>query len=159
MIILQRRDARTNSTAAGFTLLEVLLAASLLAGGMAMILGVFNFGSALSRTAALRELSAGTVEALVHDLEESLFVLREDGSVGEPQAIVDRPVPGRQGVLYTVVATGNVDTIDADGLPREYVVDIKVRWQAAGVRRSQTWTTIMLREVPFGARMRRRFVR
>ena len=150
---------RTPHSASGFTLLEVLLASSLLAAGMAMILGVFNFGSALSRTAELRALSAGTVEALVHDLEESLFVLRDDGSVGEPRTIADRPVPGRQGVLYSVTATGNVDSIDADGLPREYVVDIKVRWQSAGVKRDQVWTTIMLREVPFGARMRRRFVR
>ena len=45
--------------------MEVLLAAGLLALGMSMILGVFNFGSALSRTAELRALSASTVEALV----------------------------------------------------------------------------------------------
>ncbi|MFT5735638.1 MAG: Tfp pilus assembly protein PilV, partial [Planctomycetota bacterium] len=32
---------------AGFTLIEVLLAAGLLVAGMSMILGVFNFGSAM----------------------------------------------------------------------------------------------------------------
>jgi hypothetical protein len=153
------RRARTASPAGGFTLLEVLLAAGLLAAGMAMILGVFNFGSALTRSAELRALSAGTVEALVHDLEESLFELRPDGSVGEPLAIEDRPVPGRPGVLYSVEATGNFETLADDGLPREYVVEVRVRWESAGVNREETWTTIMLREVPFGARMRRRFVR
>ncbi|MEM9378842.1 MAG: hypothetical protein AAGB93_02755 [Planctomycetota bacterium] len=144
----------------GFTLMEVLLAAGLLALGMSMILGVFNFGSALSRTAELRALSASTVEALVDDLEESLFALEEDGTVGEPRPIRDREVPGRPGVLYSVVATGNPDTVEpGTGLPGEYFVDIEVRWRSAGVKRSASWTTIMLREVPFGARMRQRFLR
>ncbi|MEM9800512.1 MAG: hypothetical protein AAGA20_09300 [Planctomycetota bacterium] len=143
----------------GFTLLEVLLAAGLLVAGMSMILGVFNFGSALTRTAELRSVTAGGVEALIHDLEENLFELRDDGTAGPPQVIDDRPVPGRPGVLYSVEAVGNPETIAADGLPMEYVVDVSVRWQAAGINRSETWTTIMLREVPFGARMRRRFVR
>ena len=155
MVARTREGARR----AGFTLLEVILAAALLAAGMSMILGVFNFGSALTRTAELRAMSAGTVEALVHDLEETLFELRDDGTVGEPIAIVDRPVPGRPGVLYSVEATGNPDLLGADGLPREYIVQVSVRWQSAGVQRGETWTTIMLREVPFGARMRRRFVR
>lgn len=153
-----RARHRTCGPRGGFTLLEVVLAAGLLAGGMAMILGVFNFGSALSRTAELRALAAGTVEALVHDLEESLFELNDDGSVGEPRVIKDRPVPDHPGVLYSVETTGNPDSLGPDGLPREYVVDVKVRWQAAGVQREEGWTTIMLREVPFGARMRRRFV-
>lgn len=156
-----RRDPAAHAHEAGFTLMEVLLAAGLLALGMSMILGVFNFGSALSRTAELRALSASTVEALVNDLEGSLFVLADDGTVGEPRPIRDREVPGRPGVLYSVVATGNPDSVDpaSGGLPGEYFVDIEVRWQSAGVKRTASWTTIMLREVPFGARMRQRFLR
>lgn len=143
----------------GFTLLEVILSASLLAAGMSMILGVFNFGAAVVRNAELRSLSASSVEALISDLEENLFELRADGSVGEPALIVDRPVPGRPGVRYTVDATPNTAMLDAQGLSREYVVEISVSWSAAGVRRAARWSTIMLREVPFGARMRRRFIR
>jgi len=144
---------------AGFTLLEVILSASLLAAGMSMILGVFNFGAAVVRNAELRSLSATSVEALINDLEESLFELRADGTVGEPALIVDRPVPGRPGVRYTVNAIPNIEMLDPQGMPREYVVEVAVTWSSSGVERAAKWTTIMLREVPFGARMRRRFVR
>ncbi|QDV06469.1 general secretion pathway protein J [Planctomycetes bacterium Poly30] len=157
-----RRDGtRHRQAAAGFTLIEVLLAAGLLVAGMSMILGVFNFGSAMSRTAELRSLASGTVEAVMHDLEDSLFLVNDDGTIGEPRAIVDRPVPGRNGVVYTVTATGNPKSFDPEevglgaGLPREYIVEVTVKWQASGVKKNETWTTIMLREQPFGARMRR----
>jgi hypothetical protein len=144
---------------AGFTLLEVILSASLLAAGMSMILGVFNFGAAVVRNAELRSLSATAVEALINDLEENLFELRADGTVGEPALIVDRPVPGRPDVRYTVNAIPNSEMLDPQGMPREYVVELVVTWSSSGVERAARWTTIMLREVPFGARMRRRFVR
>lgn len=146
---------------AGFTLIEVMLAAGLLVVGMSMILGVFNFGSAMSRTAELRSLASGTVEAVMHDLGETLFPLLEDGNVGAPLPIADRPVPGRPGVVYSVTAKGHLPSVDPDetglgaGLPREYIVEIQVRWQTSGVKKSETWSTIMLREVPFGARMRK----
>ncbi len=149
------------SARGGFTLIEVLLAAGLLVAGMSMILGVFNFGSAMSRTAELRSLASGTVEAVMHDLEETLFPLLEDGNVGAPIPIKDRPVPGRKGVIYSVTATGHEASVDPDefglgaGLPREYVVEVNVQWQSSGVKKSETWSTIMLREVPFGARMRK----
>jgi len=143
---------------AGFTLLEAILAASLLAAGMSMILGVFNFGAAVVRNAELRSLSAGAVEALVNDLEETLFELQPDGTIGEPVEILDRPVPGRPDVRYSVVSTPNTALLDARGLPREYIVEVLVTWTSSGVERAATWKTLMLREVPFGARMRRRFV-
>ena len=68
-------------------------------------------------------------------------------------------MPGRPGVSYTVDATPNTAMLDAQGLPREYVVEVVVSWSASGVKRAARWSTIMLREVPFGARMRRRFIR
>ncbi|MFT6110985.1 MAG: hypothetical protein ACJA2W_003914 [Planctomycetota bacterium] len=146
---------------AGFTLIEVLLAAGLLVAGMSMILGVFNFGSAMSRTAELRSLASGTVEAIMHDLEETLFLVNDDGTIGEPRAIQDRPVPGREGVVYSVTTIANLKSIDPEeaglgaGLPMEFVVEVSVQWQSSGVKRTESWTTIMLRELPFGARMRR----
>lgn len=158
-----RRGFTRHARRSGFTLLEVVLAVGILVLGMSMILGVFNFGTALTRTAELRSLTSGSIEALVHDLEETLFPIADDGTVGEPVDIEDRPVPGQPGVVYSVEAVGDprslaVDGIDADGLPREYHVTISVRWESAGVQRTESWSTIMLREVPFGARMRKRFV-
>ncbi len=156
---MKRSATNPGAARAGFTLLEVILSASLLAAGMSMILGVFNFGAAVVRNAELRSLSASSVEALINDLQENLFELQPDGSVGEPALIVDRPVPGRPGVSYTVDATPNTAMLDAQGLPREYLVEVVVTWSSSGVKRAARWSTIMLREIPFGARMRRRFIR
>ena len=46
----------------------------------------------------------------------------------------------------------------ATGDPLEYRVDVTLAWQAGGVRRARTFTTLLLREIPFGERMRRLFV-
>ncbi len=155
---------RKHPSQGGFTLIEVVLAASLFVMGMSMIMGVYSFGSALSRTAELRSVSAEIVDAIMADLDETLFPLRDDGLVGPPRAIVDRPVPGRAGVVYSVETKPNVDTLEIlpgleEPVATEYLVTLTVRWQARGVKREARWTTIMLRELPFGARMRQRFLR
>lgn len=151
---------RTAHTTRGFTLIEVVIAASLFVLGMSMILGVFNYGSALTRTAELRAIGAEAVDAIALDLEENLFPLNADGSVGEPVEFEGREVPGRPGLTYGVTARANPDSVealpgDAEPLPTEYLVEVRVDWRSGGVERSAEWTTILLREVPFGARMRR----
>jgi hypothetical protein len=42
--------------------------------------------------------------------------------------------------------------------PLEYRVDVELSWKSGGVQREKRFTTILLREVPFGERLRRRFV-
>ena len=137
---------------AGFTILEVVLAMGLLAFGMSILISLLTFGAALTRSAALRTTSAAAVEAVTTDLSESLFPLLPDGSVGEPLPIVDRPVPGAPGVVYSAAATPNPDD------PLEYLVEVELTWDSAGVRRAASFRTLLLREIPFGERMRRRFV-
>ena len=156
-----RRSGRAGER--GFTLIEVVLAAGLFVMGMSMILGVYSFGSALSRTAELRAISASTVDAIVADLEATLFPLREDGYAGAPIKVEGRPVPGHTGVSYSVETLPNTDTLEVlsgidEPVAREYHVTITAQWNASGVKRTATWSTIMLREIPFGARMRQRFV-
>jgi Tfp pilus assembly protein PilV len=140
-------------TQSGFTILEVVLAMGLLVMAMTSLLGLFTFGAALTRTAALRTAAATAIEAVVADLEESLFALEEDGSVGDPRVIVDRPVPGTSGVIYSALARVNPDD------PDEFAVDVELSWEAGGVQRARKFTTLLLREVPFGERLRRRFIR
>jgi prepilin-type N-terminal cleavage/methylation domain-containing protein len=155
---------RTSAAASkgGFTLLEVLLAMSLLLLGVSMLLGLLTFGAALSRSALLRSKAAATVEAVVQDLEENLFELREDGTAGAPKPIEDRAVPGTSNVVYSAKATpvtsSAVTEVGGELLHGEYVVDVEVRWNTGGVKRAETWRTVLLREVPFGERMRRRFL-
>lgn len=138
---------------AGFTLIEVVLAMGVLVIGMTVLLSLLTFGAALSRSAALRTKASTVVESVVLDLEESLFPLEEDGSAGEPPALLeDRPVPGVRGALYTARTRPNPDD------PYEYLVDVEVSWETGGVQRSKRFRTLLLREVPFGERLRRRFV-
>lgn len=136
----------------GFTILEVVLAMGILVIGMTVLISLLTFGAALSRTAAMRTAAAGAIESVLADLEESMFPLDADGEVGEPLPIVDREVPTASGVVYSATAEQNPDR------PVEYRVDVDMRWKSRGVQRARRFTTIMLREIPFGERMRRQFV-
>ena len=144
----------------GFTIVEVVLAMAVLLIGMTTILGLLAFGAALSRTAALRSGAANAIEAVMADLEEGLFplVVGQGGAAvaGEPRSIENRPVPGHPGLVFSAQATPHPDQ-DATG-PLEYRVDVEISWALAGAKRSRKFTTLLLREVPFGERLRRRFV-
>lgn len=141
---------------AGFTLVEVLLAMALLLFGMASILGLLSFGAGLARTAALRGASADAIESVMSDLEERLFPLARneagDEVVGEPVERVDVPVPGHPGLTYSTRSQENPEN------PLEYRVDVEIRWSVSGTTRSKRFTTLLLRQIPFGERLRRDFV-
>lgn len=135
----------------GFTIVEVIVAMGILLFGMTSILGLLTFGAALSRTAHLRTNSAAAVESVMADLQETFFPL-EGGEAGEPKKIVDRELFGMSDVIYSATPYQNPDR------PLEYRVDVELSWKSAGVQREKRFTTILLREVPFGERLRRRFV-
>lgn len=140
------------SRRSGFTLVEVLVALMILLFGMSAVLGLLTFGAALSRSAHLRTVGASAAEAVVADLEETLFPLDAQGEAGEPRPIRERAVPGYPELVYSARATQN---------PRnalEYKVEVALRWSSGGVERERSFTTLLLREVPFGERLRRRFV-
>ena len=146
---------------AGFTIVEVVFAMFILLIGMTSILGMLSFGAALARTASLRTESSHAIEAILADLEETLFPLEEvDGNevVGEPVDVLDRVVPGHPELRYTARAMPDPEELDLPGGPVEYRVDIEIYWNNAGSKRSRKYTTLLLREVPFGERLRRRFV-
>ena len=145
----------------GFTIVEVVMAMFILLIGMTSILGLLSFGAALSRSAKLQSEASFAVEAIVADLEETLFPLeeQEDGTyaAGEPTDIVDRPVPGRPTLLYSATARPEPGADPALG-PVLYLVEIEVRWTNQDPRRAKRYQTLLKREVPFGERLRRRFV-
>jgi len=155
---------RRTSTRSGFTILEVVLALSILLIGMTTVLGLLSFGAALAHTAEQRTSAALAIESVIADLEENLFpleVVEGVEVVGDPVPIVDREIPGaRGGLVYSATASpapgGDSDLPDA--VPLEYRVDVEVTWTAGGVRRSTTFRTLLPRQVPFGERLRRRFV-
>jgi len=135
----------------GFTLVEVVLAMGILLLGSAAIIGFLTYGSATARHAQLRTQAATALEAVAADLDRNLFPY-EEGVLGEPIEIEERPVPGVPGVVYSATAVSNPD------LPREYRVDVEVTWQSAGVQRSKSWSMLKIQEVPFGEVLRREFI-
>jgi len=150
------------TTRGGFTILEVVMAMFVLLIGMTSLLGMLTFGAALSRTASLRAGAAGSIEAVVADLEEGFFplVLDEGGNevAGLPVDVVERPVPGHPGLVYSATATPHPDELDLPGGPLRWRVRVDMTWSTGGTRRQRSFTTLLLREVPFGERLRRRFV-
>jgi hypothetical protein len=160
---------------AGFTIIEVVLAMGLLLLGMTSVLGLLSFGAALTRTAALRTAAAAAAEAVVADLEDTLFPLEVDAvsgrrNVGEPHTLDNRPVPGHAGLVYSAratpvpasddeVVTGSLsgDRRERSG-PRRYKVEVRMSWTSSGRKRERSFTCMLLREVPFGERLRREFV-
>lgn len=155
--------SRAGAPRRGFTLVEIVVAMGLLLIGMSSLLALFSFGAGLTRTAQLRTAGAASVEAVVQDLEETLFPLVQvEGAIGpvagEPREIIDRELPGSPGVLYTAVATPNPAEAGRPGGPLEYKVEVEMRWRVGGQDRKRSFETLLLREVPFGERMRRLFV-
>jgi len=140
----------------GFTLIEVVLAMLVLLIGMTAILGLLSFGAALSRTASLRSGAAGAIDAVVADLEESLFPLQldelGDEVAGEPRDVNEHEIPGYPGLVYTTKSTSNPEN------PLEYKVEVEMKWAVGGTTRSKRFTTLLLREVPFGERLRARII-
>ena len=142
---------------AGFTIVEVVLAMGILLVGAAAILSMLTFGASLTRAAQLRTAAATAVEAVRADIEANMFPYDpsldgEEGEIGPPVSIVERAVPGLSQVVYTATPTQNPN------LPREYRVDVDITWTTGGVDRNKQITWIMLREISFGERLRRRFV-
>jgi len=137
----------------------VVVALGILLFGMTAVIGMLTFGAALSRTALLRTTAAASSQAVVADLEETLFPMIEgeadpasSSDAGAPIEIVDRALPGMPDVTYSAHAWPNPER------PLEYRVDVGMSWSSAGVRRAMSFSTILVREVPFGERLRRRFV-
>jgi hypothetical protein len=155
-----RRTRRPARARAGFTILEILLALAILLFGMVAILGLLTMGASLTRTAQMRTESASATEAVVADLREQLFPLAPPAAageapadeLGEPVPIVDRALPGSAGVVYSARARPNPERAS------EYRVDVELAWESAGVRRERRFTTLVVKELPFGERLRRLYV-
>lgn len=143
---------RRCSARAGFTILEVLVAMGILLFGMVAVLALLTWGAGTTRSAQLRTSAAAAAEAVVADLEESLFP-EVGGEAGEPLEIQARRPPGAAGVSYSARAVQNPER------PVEYRVDVEMTWDSQGVRKDLSFTTLLLREVPFGERLRRAHVR
>ena len=89
--------------AAGFTLLEVMIAAMLLVGGMMAIMGLFGVALATHRANVdIARVAMIRADILPRAQQEALVVDPETGAVTH-QSLPRRPVPGFPGFFYELV--------------------------------------------------------
>jgi len=149
------RAPESRATRGGFTLLEVVLALGVLMLGLSAVLGLFSFGAGLARSSDLRLSAAQAAEAVIADLEEQLFPLGPDGEPGEPVLIEARALPNAPDLVYSARAQREPAAEHPRGRPPLYRVDVELAWSSAGARRTERFSALIARELPFGARMRR----
>lgn len=152
-----------SSRSAGFTIVEIVVAMGVLLLGMSAILGLLTFGATMTRAAAMRGSASTSVEAVVADLEETLFPITRDPqtgdwSVGEPATVTSVAVPGYPGLTYTAKAVPDPSELSARDGPLRYLVTVEMHWTAGGRARSKSFQTLLLRQVPFGERLRRELI-
>lgn len=153
------RVSETKRARGGFTLLEVVLALGVLMLGLSAVLGLFSFAAGLARSSDLRHSAAQAAEAVIADLEEQLFPLGPDGEPGEPIAIEARALPGAPELVYSARAQREPAAVQRRGRPTLYRVEVELSWSSAGARRTERFSALLARELPFGARMRRESAR
>jgi hypothetical protein len=147
-VALSRRRGRR-----GLTILEVVLAMSILALGMAAVLSIFTSAAGLGTTARQRAEASAALEYVVGEVHERLFPLTEDGSAGEPATVVRAPVPGHAPLTYSVsaVSLGSPSAV----LPPLYRVDVVIHWTERGRERGLEHRMLVPRSVSMGDRLRR----
>ena len=118
---------------------------------------MFAGGAGLASGASLRTEAAAQLEALSADLEERLFPLLPDGSVGPARELVDVPFPGSDRLVYTARAVFEPGELLAPEFPRRVAVDVEVRWKEGGRRLALETQLLLTHSIPVGERLRRRF--
>jgi len=137
----------------GLTILEVVLAMSILALGMAAVLSIFTSAAGLGVSARQRAEAAAALEYMSSELAERLFPLDENGVAGEPPRVERAPVPGHEPFTYSVMAL----PLGAPSLllPTLYRVDLSVYWTERGRERALQHRLLLPRTVSMGDRLRR----
>lgn len=130
----------------GFTLVEMMIAMGILVVGVTSVLGLLTFGAALQRTAERRTEAALVAAQVVADLRDS-FDAQASGPAEQPAVLRFEPaIAGHPNLRATVQLRRNPE------LEGEYVAEIALRWLERGRWRSETYRTIVQREVPFHRR-------
>lgn len=140
---------------AGFTLIEIVLAAGLLAIGLSALIGLFTFGANLVSQARLSAEAAQALEGLVADLPGRLFPLDERGQVGPPRSLASEPVPGHPRLSFEALPSPTpVSASDYPGPPL-WAVEVTVRWKSRGLERGLSQRILLPQTISLAERLRR----
>lgn len=154
----QRLSQRAPGARLGLSLIEVVLALAILAVGLTSVLALFSFGAGIASNASLQAEAASSLDFIVADLEERLFLQDENGKWLEPRPIENAPVPGNERLSYSAKPERDPRGALGNGQPVLYRVDIQITWRSQGVDRAVEARVLMPQSIPFGERLRRQFV-
>ncbi|MEZ5978138.1 MAG: prepilin-type N-terminal cleavage/methylation domain-containing protein [Planctomycetota bacterium] len=154
LAVAHDRAARRTARRRGLTLIEIVLAMGLLAMGLTAVIGVFSAASELGVSARRRAEAASALEYVTGQVTERLFPIDAEGLVGEPAIVEDEPVPGYEGLTYSVVPVLSTVT-PPPGMPPVYRVDVTVRWSEQGRSKALHHRMLLPAAVSMGDRLRR----
>lgn len=144
---------------AGFTLIEIVLAAGLLAIGLSALIGLFTFGANLVTQARLSAEAAQALDGLVADLPGRLFPLDERGQVGPPQSLPAEEVPGHPRLSFEALPSPTPVSASEYPGPPLWAVEVTVRWKSRGQDRGLSQRILLPQTIPLAERLRRAVTR
>lgn len=146
-------DPRTpRARAAGFTLVEMLVALSILTVGITTLLAALGDSMALRASADARLIAAQAVEELVHRVATG-GVRRRADAVTDLDLELNLPaeieVSGYAGMRLLPTLTESKDRFDV------WLLTIRAVWQERGQPIEELFLRVLPRQLPLGARVQR----
>ena len=137
--------------AAGFTLVEMMVAIGILAFGITALIGVLTVGVATRRSSEQKARSVLLAEQVVHHLREQVFATAPPAAGARPPlpTLEDKSLPGFPGTTVSVEFTAD----PAD--PELVLAKIAIRWRDQGEVVAEEFQHLLVREEPFSRRVAR----
>ncbi len=139
-------------TAAGFTLIEMMVALSILVVGVTTLLAALGDSMSLRNSADARLLAAEAVEDYVHELVVAGTRRRADGATDLDLELVPPPahvVAGYSGMRLSATVDLAADRYDV------WLVHVKASWLEQGQPIEAEFLRVLPRQLPLGVRVQR----
>ena len=147
----KRPESRPDVLEGGFTLLEVMIAAMVLVGGMMAIMGLVGMALATHRTNIdMARVAMIRAEVLPEAQRQALVVDPDTGEVSY-QGIRETQVPGHPGFFYTL----EIETSQEES--RTEVAVLRLTWWGGGRKQVAESRHVFRAEKPFSELIHTRF--
>lgn len=137
--------------AAGFTLIEMMVALGILLVGVTTLLTVLGDSMSLRRTSEGRIAAGLIAEDVLHQIGQGFQ--RKPAATSpldlELRSMDDQPVPGVPGATWSVAYT------EDEARPEIVLATVKVRWLEQGDSVQQEFQAVLSKSEPFAARVQR----
>ena len=149
--MITRPDSRPDVQEGGFTLLEVMIAAMVLVGGMMAIMGLFGMALATHRANIDTARVAMIRAELLPEAQRLALVVDPDTGEVSYQGLKKTAVPGHPGFSYTLeIGTSQEES-------RTEVAVLRLTWWGGGREREAESRHVFRAEKPFSELIQTRF--